>query len=91
MAMALAHSQKYLVVAPCIPLTATIREVKKKMHVAKQEKCTIAYRRDKIILQGAALLVYQEAERILRRFALSARPYIISSQRNGHIILRARH
>jgi len=39
------------------------------------DKYTVRYERDSIILEGDPATIREEAERILRRFAYSTRPY----------------
>lgn len=61
------------------------------MYMRKQAEYTIHYDGDRIILSGAAQLIHVEAERILRRFAHSARPYSIKVDTLDRIVLAAIH
>ena len=60
------------------------------MSIARENGCAIAYHRDRIILHGSTAMIYQEAEKIVRRFAFSARPYAIVSKGHGRITLAAK-
>lgn len=61
------------------------------MYMRKQAGYTIHYDRDRIILSGTAPSIHVEAERILRRFAHSARPYEIKLDTLDRIVLTATH
>jgi hypothetical protein len=61
------------------------------MYVRKQTGYTIHYDGDRIILSGTAQSIHVEAERILRRFANSARPYEIKVDTLDRIVLTAIH
>ncbi|MFQ5936424.1 MAG: hypothetical protein ACE5LB_08460 [Acidiferrobacterales bacterium] len=57
----------------------------------KDSNCTIQYSGDRIILSGAVEVIHLEAEKILRRFAHSARPYEVKSDSSHRIVLAAAH
>ena len=61
------------------------------MYMRKQADYTIRYDGDRIILSGAVDAIHLEAERIVRRFAHSARPYQIKLDRFDRIVLAAAH
>jgi hypothetical protein len=61
------------------------------MYTRKDSECTIRYRGNHIILSGSVDAVHMEAERILRRFAHSGRPYQVKSDRADCIVLAAAH
>lgn len=61
------------------------------MYMRKDAECTIRYRGSQIILSGSVPAIHMEAERILRRFAHSARPYQVKSERADCIVLAATH
>lgn len=61
------------------------------MVMRKNANCTIKYYRDTIVLSGAMETIHMEAERILRRFAHSARPYEVKSDSADRIVLAAAH
>ena len=61
------------------------------MYMRKEVGYTIHYEGDRIILSGAAPSIHVEAERILRRFAHSARPYEIKLNTLDRIVLGAIH
>ncbi len=61
------------------------------MYMRKESEYTIHYDGDRIILSGAAQSIHLEAERILRRFAHSARPYAIKVDTLERIVLAATH
>ena len=61
------------------------------MYTRKDSDCTIRYRGNHIILSGPVAAIHMEAERILRRFAHSARPYQVKSERADCIVLAAAH
>ncbi len=56
--------------------------------IVMKSDCTIEYDCDSIVLSGTPATVHLEADRILRRFAHSARPYEIKNDTPGCIVLR---
>ncbi len=61
------------------------------MYTRKDAGCTIHYRGNHIILSGSVAAIHMEAERILRRFAHSARPFQVKSNRVDCIVLAVAH
>lgn len=59
------------------------------MVMRKASGFTIQYYRDMIVLSGAMDAIHLEAEKIVRRFAYSARPYQVKSDRIDRIVLAA--
>jgi hypothetical protein len=59
--------------------------------IIMKSDCTIAYDRGTIVLSGAPAAVHREGDRILRRFAHSARPYEIKNDTPGRIVLERLH
>ena len=57
------------------------------MVMRKNSEYTIRYYQDTIVLSGAVEAIHSEAERILRRFAYSAKPYEVKSDAPDRIIL----
>ncbi len=59
------------------------------MNIRKATACTIRYAQDTIVLSGASQPIHLEAQRILRRFAHSARPYEVRIDTPERIVLAA--
>lgn len=60
------------------------------MFVSKDSSCTIQYDTDMIVLSGEMRVIHVEADRILRRFAYSAKPYDVQTDTADRIVLTAR-
>lgn len=59
------------------------------MFTRKATACTIRYAQDTIVLSGANEPIHLEAQRILRRFAHSARRYEVRMDTPKRIVLAA--
>ena len=55
--------------------------------MCKAAGCRIRFTADGIILSGAAEAIHAEADKILRRFAYSGRPYEIKTDTSERVVL----
>jgi hypothetical protein len=61
------------------------------MLVAKEDNCTITYYTDAIVLQGQTQAIHAQAQRILKRFAYSPRPYRVELDNSDQVVLTNKH
>lgn len=57
------------------------------MNMNKASGCTIRFAADGIILTGATEAIHSEADKILRRFAFSGKPYEMKSDTPERVVL----
>ena len=60
------------------------------MDINDDSKCTISYHSDLIVLSGDKQAIHNEADKILRRFAHSARPYQVQEDTADRVVLATR-
>jgi len=59
--------------------------------VAREVNCTITYFADTIVLQGQNQVIHAHADKILKRFAFSPKPYRIEVDRGDEVVLKTRY
>ncbi|MFQ6021812.1 MAG: hypothetical protein ACE5NW_03745 [Acidiferrobacterales bacterium] len=60
------------------------------MFISRDSNCTIRYDTDMIVLSGEMQTIHLEADKILRRFAYSAKPYEVQTATVDRIVLAVR-